>query len=162
MNFPAPSFLRRSRRPRGFTLVEILATLAVAGLLLAAIATIVVMSSKVIRKNMLADEAVTATRLVQEHLNKEISMAVADPPSLAPQYSGPSATTPVRYSRLTYRFNIGPFGKVRDATSRSSTSLVLSLPAGLNPTAGDYLMMDSPSFGSGAPLLIVDDTGPAS
>ena len=86
----------RRAHQRGFTLVEVISTLAVAALLMAAIATIVVMSSKVIRKNRLASDAVTATRLFQEHLNKEISMAVSDPPALAPQYSGPSTSTPVR------------------------------------------------------------------
>ena len=157
MNFLPPARPRSRSRRRAMTLVEILASLAVASLLLAAIAAIVVMSSKVMRKNMLADEAVTATRTFQEHLNHAVSMAVADPPALAPQYAGPSSTTPIRYSRLTYRTVIGPFGKVRDLTLRTSSTLVVSCPAGLGAQVGDYLMMDSPNVGTGARILAVDD-----
>ena len=65
----------------------------------------------------MADDAVSATRLFQEHLNHEIAMAVASPdtanpthlaPYLGPYYDGSDGGSPTtRYNRLTYRVMIG-------------------------------------------------------
>ena len=58
MMLPGLETTRRFKRQRGFTLVEVMATLAVASLLLLSVALIAVMSAKVMRKNVLAGDAV--------------------------------------------------------------------------------------------------------
>ncbi len=126
---------RRVARQRGFTLVEILASLAVGCLLLLSVALIAVMSAKVMRKNVLAGDAVTASRLFQEHLNREITMAVSTltPYDLSPKYTGPNAAAPplTRYSRLTYRIITGPSARVASDAPLGQSDINLTCPAGL-------------------------------
>ena len=117
MKFFNQDFSRPAARRGGFTLVEILVSLTVVCFVLASIAVVAVTAARVMRKNVLASDAVTATRLFQEHLNREISTAVSDPGgdvaqqaqvSYTPQYRGGDGGTPERFSRLTYRVVMGP------------------------------------------------------
>ncbi len=124
---PDSSTKGKRRKKRAFTLVEILASLAVSCLVMAAIATIVVLSAKIIEKGKQADAAATQTRLFQETLVKEMSLAVADTVPIdttklvGPNYSGASSTVPVRYSRVTYRVIVGRVAYVTADTPSTQT-----------------------------------------
>jgi len=158
MRLPTAIFSRRPTRQRGFTLVEIMATLAVACLLLLSVALVAVMSAKVMRKNVLAGDAITATRLFQEHLNREITSAVIAPPGIPPTFTGNDTNTPPRSSRLTYRIIIGPNARIASDAAQAGTTVTLTCPAALKPQIGDYLISAKPDFGDGAVIAAVDDT----
>ena len=100
-----PSFrsARGASRRHGFTLVEVMVSATLGALVLAAAASIIVMTTRTVYKNTMVDDAVTSTRKVQEHLNKEISVSVSqsNPIRIQPLFSNPSSTTPVRYATLT-------------------------------------------------------------
>jgi prepilin-type N-terminal cleavage/methylation domain-containing protein len=149
---PPASAQRRSGKARGFTLVEIMTAAAVAGLVLAAVASVLVVSLRLFGKNRQIDDAITNTRLVQEHLNAQMAIAVSQKQgslTIRPSFSDPSTTTPVRYAVMMYRVPIGSFGTVVSDTSSSSSSISVTCPADVVPEVGDYFMMDSPNLGLG-------------
>ncbi len=153
---PSQSSARRPRKSGGFTLVELMVSATLGALVLAAAASIIVMTTRTVYKNTMVDDAVSTTRKVQEHLNKEISVSVSQstPIKIQPVFSNPSSTTPVRYATITYRVTIGSFSTVYTATDKSSSSIVLNSPADVQPAIGDYLMIDSPLLGSAGPPIV--------
>ena len=154
-----PSRLRHSTRSlaRGFTIVELLISATIGAAVLGAVASIVVMSLRMVHKNQQIDSATTTTRLVQEHLNREMSIAISqlEPIEIRPSFSGASATAPVRYSQIDYRVPIGSFGTVVSNTAKDLSVISVNFPASFAsrvadyPKVGDYFLMDSPNLRTG-------------
>jgi hypothetical protein len=156
---PAPSAARK--KVRAFTLVEIITAATVGGLVLAAVASILVVSLRLVTKNQQIDVAITNTRLVQEHINGEMAIAISQtsPVMIRPTFSSPSSTTPVRYAVMTYRVPIGSYATVLSTTVNTSTSITIVCPSDVTPKAGDYFLMDSPNLGSGIRITGVSGSG---
>jgi type II secretory pathway pseudopilin PulG len=160
-----PSRLRRfpRSRVRGFTMVELMISSTIGLALLAAIGAIVLMSLRIVHKNQQLDAATTATRLVQEHLNREMSIAISqlEPIEIRPSFSGASATPPVRYSQIDYRVPIGSFGTVVSNTAKNLSVISVNFPASFAsrvadyPKVGDYFLMDTPNLLSGVRITAI-------
>jgi type II secretory pathway pseudopilin PulG len=153
-------------QPCGFTLVETMVGMTVGVLVLAAIASILVMAARFAYRNKEIDGAVANTRLVQEHINGELSIAISQtkPVVIRPEFSDASSTTPKRYAQMSYRVPVGSFPSVSTAIQAddlsATSSIDLSCSADTTPWAGDYLMMDAPNLGTGVVIETVDDPAP--
>lgn len=159
MNVRVQCSRRRRSAAAGFTLVETLIGLTVGMLVLAAIASILVMSARLAYKNKEIDSAAGSTRLVQEHINSELSIAISQikPYVIRPEFSDPSTTTPTRYATMAYRVAVGSFASVAANADKTSSTILLDCPADMKPEAGDYLMLDTPNLGTGIQIDAVED-----
>jgi len=148
-----------SKRP-GFTLVELLVAMAVGLLVLAAVASVLVTSLRMVNKNQQIDGAIGATRLVQEHINGEMAVAISmKSPLIRPLPSSPSPTTPTRYAVLTYRVPIGSYGTLQSDTPNTNNTLTVVCPSDVTPKVGDFCLMDSPNLDSGIQITGVSGSG---
>ena len=149
----------RSALARGFTLVEVLIGLTVGMLLLAAVASVLVLTARLAYKNKEIDAAASATRLVQEHINSELSIAISQtkPIVIRPEFADGIASTPKRYAEMSYRVAVGSFSSVAYTADKSGSTIALTCPADIVPKVGDYLMMDAPNLGTGIRITGVDD-----
>ena len=144
-------------------MVELMISSTIGLALLAAIGAIVLMSLRIVHKNQQLDSATTATRLVQEHLNREMSIAISqiEPIEIRPSFSGASATPPVRYSQIDYRVPIGSFGTVVADTVKTLSVISVNFPASFAsrvadyPKVGDYFLMDTPNLLSGVRITAI-------
>ena len=156
---------RQAARRQAFTLVEVITSLVIGVLVLGAMASVVMVAGRTIQKNRLADEATFNVRKFQEHLSREISIAVLSTnyPVTNPYFppSAANSDTPPRYSRLEYRVAIGPLATVANDALMSGNQIILTCPAELTPHVGDYLMLDSPNLSGnqwgGAQIAVVVD-----
>jgi len=155
---------RAAVRSRGFTLVEMMIAVAVGTVVLGAVAAMIVMTMRVVKKNQEIDSAISATRVVQEHLNRELSVAVSQtsPIEIRPVFSDPSSAVPPRFATVTYRVNLGSYGKVVADTHRRETAITVLFPVTFTsrpadfPKAGDFFLMDSPNLGTGIRITAVN------
>ncbi|OYV03676.1 MAG: hypothetical protein CFE26_20895, partial [Verrucomicrobiales bacterium VVV1] len=81
----------RSALRRAFTLVEVLIGLTIGLAVLGVVASTIVMMLRMVHKNQQIDSATTTTRLVQEHLNREMSIAISQstPVEIRPTFANP-------------------------------------------------------------------------
>ncbi len=130
---------------------------AVGTIVLAAVASIIVMSVRIVYKNQEIDASATNTRLVQEHINGEMSIAISQtsPVSIRPAYSLPSTTTPTRYARVAYKVQIGSFATVSADTAKTASAITISCPSDIVPKMNDYVLMDTPNLGAGIRVTAV-------
>jgi len=136
---PDPS-KRRSGLRRAFTLVEILIGLTIGLAVLGAVASTIVMMLRMVHENQQIDSATTTTRLVQEHLGREMSVAISriTPVEIRPTFTNSSGTTPARYAQINYRVPLGSFGSVLTTTSRTLSTIVVDLPTNFASKVSDY------------------------
>ncbi len=146
------------RRPGAFTLVEVLIAATVGTLVLAAVGSMLVVAARLTHKNQQIGDAAATTRLVQEHVNRELSLAISQtsPVQIRPAFTGPNgSTSPIRYATMSYRVPIGTFATVLADTAATGNTVAINCPADLIPQAGDYFLMDSPNLGSGIRITAV-------
>jgi hypothetical protein len=145
---------------RGFTLAEIIVGMAIGVALMAAVAGLFVVTSRLVYKNQQIDAGITTTRQVQERLYSELAIAInqINPVVIRPRFTESSGTIPARYAVLTYRVPIGSYSKVAIAAPSTSRTLTVTFPADVKPKAGDYLLMDEPNLGAG--ILIESVSNP--
>jgi len=155
---PAPAGRSRHRRSAAFTLVEILIATTVGTLVLAAVGSMLVVSARLTHKNQQIGDASATTRIVQEHVNRELSLAISQtsPVQIRPTFTNPNGTvSPIRYATMSYRVPIGTFATVISDTANTSNTVAINCPADLIPKAGDYFLMDSPNLGAGIRITAV-------
>jgi prepilin-type N-terminal cleavage/methylation domain-containing protein len=135
---------------RGFTLVEILVAMSIGVALLGAVAVLFVTTARLIYKNQQIDAASTNTRLVQEHIYRELSSAISqkNPTPIGPTPIGTLSATNL-YEGFTYRVPIGSYATVAANAQSTATSLTITCPADVIPKTGDFLLMDEPDLGRG-------------
>ncbi len=150
---PTPRPGRAGSAPRAFTLVEMIVSMTIGLMVMAAVASILVMSLKMVNKNQEIDAAVGNTRSVQEHLNSELAKAISQntPYVNRPSFSNPNAATPPRYATMVYRVPIGSYGTLQSDAPTTSNQLSVSCPADVTPQVGDYVMMDTPNLDGPSP-----------
>jgi prepilin-type N-terminal cleavage/methylation domain-containing protein len=165
---------------KGFTLVEILVAMAIGVAVIAAVAQTFVVVSRIIYKNQVVDKALTNTRLIQEHLTRELSGAISQTektPYIRPEVSGTGTpfsyadphtggtVTYTYYPTLTYRVPVGSVAFVQGATSSGQKSIVINQTGDVLVEAGDYLVMDTTgasgigTSSTGKSLKITDISG---
>ncbi len=153
-----PFGLRRVRRAAAFTLVEVLIAATVGTLVLAAVGSMLVVAARLTHKNQQIGDAAATTRIVQEHVNRELSLAISQtsPVQIRPTFSNPNgSTSPIRYATMSYRVPIGTFATVIADTVNTSNTVAINCPADLIPQVGDYFLMDSPNLGAGIRITAV-------
>ena len=145
----------------GFTLTEILVAMSIGLVVLGAVVQTVVVIGRLVHKNQVVTHAVSDTRLVQAHLNRELAVAKSqtiNTPYVRPRYGGPSPTQEdgLTYnSELTYRVPIGSFARV---VSAAGNSITLDCAVDLKPQAGDFIEISAPSLGRNCRIVSVNDT----
>ena len=167
---------RCPRQTRGFTLAEVLIALTVAVLVVSAVCSLLVTTGTVFQKNRMLANAADATRLVEQTINREMSIAVSqgarvgDPPNyvIRPIFSDSNAAG-TRYGTITYRVSVGAPAQVITLAHQSDHAVTIRWPAGSElPQAGDYFVLDALSLGStdaagnfiaGIPIDSVTGTG---
>ena len=151
-----------TRSKKGFTLVEILVASSIGLAVLGAVAATFVLTARLIFKNQQISDAVSNSRLVQEHLKSEFSVAISQttPTNIRPTFSDDSTgLSPTRHGCVTYRVAVGSFATVNANTACTSNTITIACPADVVPQIGDYLLMDTPNLGTG--IRITDAPGTA-
>jgi len=117
---------RNPRRRPGFTLVEVLVALALSLLVVGAVLALTLVALSLYRKNRLIADSAAATRMVQEYINKELSMAVSQnkPIPIYPTYSDPAPSGPARFGTLIYRVPRGAPATVADTAVPQGVSQI--------------------------------------
>lgn len=150
---------RRATSRAGFTLVELLFAMVIGVLVITAALSITFITLRIIAKNNALNKAVTQSRTIQEHINKELSVAVFDPiKGIRPTFSDAGGLDPrYRYGTINYRVQSN-FARLAANADKSASSLSILCPPDVRPEAGDYLMMDQPPVGNTFRIVSVSDT----
>ena len=162
-------------RLRGMTLAELMISIAIGMMVVAALASLSILAVRTVQRNQMADLAESGTRKVQETLNREFSLAVIDAqkpitrprPTFDPAYLDPApppGSPTTYYSRVDYRVSAGPYPQVLTTQSTSDLSghtyLDVICAPEMVPKIGFYLLCDAPDLGTGVALTRVDDPSP--
>ena len=150
------------RRRAGFSLVEVMIASTLAVIITAAVMAVVLMSLRTVRKTQMLAAADQTTRLVQDHISRQLSIAVSRDnmvPKMGFQPELSDGGSPRRYARLIYRVPLGQPVRVDADTLQTSKELVLRCPSDVVPEVGDLVMLTRP-LTDGLRIAAVSDPGP--
>ncbi|MBK8477966.1 MAG: type II secretion system protein [Opitutaceae bacterium] len=159
MNTVQYSSQTRVRRA-AFTLVEVLIAATLALLVIGGVLSVMLMAYRSVNKTKLLDEALQNTRQVQEHLTREVAIALHKGPDgtdLGFDFDISDGGAPARYAKLTYMVPIGDPVVVPTFTPKSAQSMVVVCPPDVTPAAGDVVMLGLPNTKDYLRILNTDD-----